>query len=336
MYYFERIEYSKIDWNDFNKYSRKPVWTTKEWMDFIITDSRVEPLIFRIKRDDDYIGYAPFMIAKYLGVLKVAGSPFRGWSTCWMGIEVENVDEKLEIIKEISSILINKYGCHYCEIVDRDISMEQAYQSGFKVAPQGTLELDIACSDDELWKKFKTDCRNFIRQFERRGAILSVAEPNEEFAKEYYNELTDVFAKQNLVPSYSLDKVQRLLSSMKNSGNLLCLRVETPGGAPAASSIFLADKQRFYFWGGASYREHQHYRPNEYMLWFAIRYWRDKGIRIFDMVGDRAYKKKFGAVHKDFPLFKIGKYNWIVTARDFVEWIYFKLMNIKYQIKNRR
>ena len=332
MYDFERIEYSNIDWDEYNRYSRKSVWTTKEWMDFVISDSNTEPLIFRIKKNGTFIGYAPFMIVRKLGgILKIAGSPFRGWSTCWMGIEVEDIEEKIQIIREISKLLFKKYGCLYCEIVDRDIPMDTALSSGFTVEPWGSLELKIDCTDEELWKKFKTDCRNFIRQFERRGAVLTEAEPDEEFAKEYYNELIDVFAKQNLVPSYSLEKVERLLSNMKTTGRLLCLRVRTPEGQPAASSIFFADEQRFYFWGGASYREHQHYRPNEYMLWYAIRYWRERGVKVVDMVGERAYKRKFGSVHVDYPMFKIGKYKAIVKARDLAERIYFKMMNLKFQ-----
>ncbi len=332
MYDFELVDYAKIDWSEYNQYSRKPVWTTKSWMDFVIADSHAVPMIFRIQKNGVFVGYAPFMIVKKLGgLLKIAGSPFRGWSTCWMGIEVENTDDKVPIIKEISKLLFTKYRCLYCEIVDRDIPMDVAMASGFTIEPWGSLELDINCTDEELWKKFKTDCRNFIRQFERRGAVLSEAEPDDEFAEEYYEELVDVFAKQGLVPSYSLQKVKNILTNMKETGNLLCLRVRTPEDEPVASSIFFADKHRFYFWGGASYRKQQHYRPNEYMLWYAIRYWRDKGIKKFDMVGDRPYKRKFGSEHVDFPMFKIGKYKFIVKGRDFSEKIYFKLMNFKYK-----
>lgn len=82
-----------------------------------------------------------------------------------------------------------------------------------------TLELEIDKTDEELFKVFKTDCRNFIKQFERGDASIEIAKPNDTFAEEYYNQLEDVFAKR-LVPTYSLKKVKCLIRHMKDSGNI--------------------------------------------------------------------------------------------------------------------
>jgi hypothetical protein len=32
-----------------------------------------------------------------------------------------------------------------------------------------------------------------------------------------------------------------------------------------------------YFWGGASWREHQHLRPKEALIWHALRWVRSEG-----------------------------------------------------------
>lgn len=326
MYEFTKIDYSNLDIPEFYCYSRKPIFTMKSWLDFIVEDSNAEPAIFRVTQKGKFIGYIPLMYVKKFGV-KIAGSPFRGWSTCWMGVEVEDKLKKMSIIQELMPYLYRYEGVHYCEITDRDITEEEILSNNIRYRSYETLELNIAKTDEELFKVFKVDCRNFIRQFERRGAILEEAEPNEEFAKEYYAELVDVFEKQGMAPTYSCEKVKRILKY--NKEHVLCLRVKTPDGEPAATSIFFADKNRFYFWGGASFRKHQHYRPNEAMLWYAIGYFRDKGVKIFDMVGNRSYKRKFGAEVKVYYTMQFAKYRILFKLKNMAEIIYFRSLKRK-------
>lgn len=322
MYEFRLIDYNNINLLEYNSYSRKSVFTSIDWMNYIIEDAKTRPAIIRITEKGDFVGYIPMMIMKKCGI-KIAGSPFRGWSTCWMGIEVEEKNKKIQIIQELVPFLYKKLGVVYCEITDRDINEEELEKYKIRHYSFETLELKIDKTDEELWKDFKTDCRNFIRQFDRRGALLEIADPNDEFAEEYYAELIDVFAKQGMTPTYSCEKVKCLLRNMRESGNVLCLRVKTPEGKPAATSIFFCDKNKFYFWGGASYREHQHYRPNEAMIWEAIKYFRNKGIKVFDMVGNRPYKQKFGPKTETYYTMQFARFSILFPLRNIAEKIYY-------------
>lgn len=322
MFEFKVVDFDKLNQEEYNAYSKKSVFTTINWIRFVKEDSKATPSIIRVTKDRNFIGYIPMLFVKKFGV-KIAGSPFRGWSSCWMGLEVE--DEKLKpyIIKELLPYLFDKHGVLYCEIADRYITKNELVTHGFKFNEHETLELRIDKTDQELWKVFKTDCRNFIRQFDRRGAVLEEVEPSDEFAEEYYNELIDVFAKQNMKPTYSCEKVKTLLRNMKGTGNVLCLRVRTPENKPAATSIFFCDKKKFYFWGGASYREHQHYRPNEAMIWHAIQYFRDRGIATFDMVGNRPYKKKFGSEVVTYYTMQFARFKILFKLREIAEKLYY-------------
>jgi hypothetical protein len=328
MYSFETVPISSINENEFYSFENKSIFTTIPWIRFIEEDNSAVPVVIKIFEDDFCLGYFSGLLKSKYGI-KILGSPFRGWSTCFMGFDLNDPSKIEKVLPELIIYIFDNVKCHYFECVERSLSPANTLNFTLKTRAVETLELDIDRSDDELFHVFKGDCRNFIRQFERRGATIEVAEPNDDFAEEYYDQLKDVFAKQGLVPTYSLDKVKKLLKHIGNTGMVLCLRVREPNGKSIATSIFLGFKGKCFFWGGASYREYQNYRPNEYMIWNAIKYWRDHGAKIFDMVGVRGYKLKFGSEKKEYINIFAAKYSFLISFRDFAEKIFFGLLKIK-------
>ena len=336
MFHVTEIEKSKLNLEEYYKFPNKPLFTTMEWLDFIQEDSKGDLFFLRITDDDSLVGYFTGMVVNKFGI-KIAGSPFSGWSTVYMGFDVFDGINKLDLLPCVQEYLFKHKKVGLIEIVDRGIPVKDAQDAGYCADIADTLELDVDKTDDELFKVFKTDCRNFIRQFERRGAIYERVAPSDEFAEEYYEQLKDVFAKQGLVPTYSVDKVKRLLRHLTDGETVLCQHVLDPETKESiATSIFLAYNKIFYFWGGASYRSGQHYRPNEYMLWRAITYWRDKGYQTFDMVGVRDYKKKFGSHEVQYAHITIPRYKWIVLLRDLAKKAYFKGLEMKGKVLKKK
>lgn len=325
-----------LDIAEYENLPGKSVFTTMGWLAFIQEDSKVEPLFLRLTQGQKLIGYFTAMIQKSFG-FRIIASPFAGWSTCYMGFDLADTSvNKLDLIPCVADYLFKVKKAHLVEISDRDITVEDARTRGYITGVSDTLELEIDRTDEELFKVFKTDCRNFIRQFERRGATLEYAIPDDTFAQEYYTQLQDVFAKQGLVPTYSLEKVKCLLRNLRHSGNVLCLRVTDPEGKCIATSIFPGYNGKFFFWGGASYRSGQHYRPNEYMLWTAIRYWRDKGFTMFDMVGVRDYKRKFGSHEVQYAHISLARNGMIITLRNLAKKAFFFLLKVKGTLLKRK
>lgn len=336
-YKFEKIDFEKIEYEEFNNFPDKSVVTTIEWINFINEDSKAKPVIIRIKREKEFIGYFTSLSVVKFGI-KIIASPFPGWSTVYMGMDVtdEYKNKKIEIISELIPFLYRLEKCLFIQISDRDISTEMAKKAGFYTHSIETLELGINFGDAALFKNMKPDCRNFIRQFERRGATLEYAVPNDEFAEEYYAQLKDVFSKQRLVTTYSINKVKCLLKNLKDSGNILCLRVRDPEGNSIATSIFPGYNKKFFFWGGASYRSTQSYRPNEYMIFKAIQYWRDNGCEVFDMVGVRDYKLKFGSHEEYYACIIDSKYKILIMLQKIASMIFYKSTQIRGFILNKK
>ena len=68
MYEFQLIEYKHIDKKEFYSYSRKPVFTTFEWMNYIQEDSDAKPAIIRVTKGGIFVGYVPLMFVKKYGI----------------------------------------------------------------------------------------------------------------------------------------------------------------------------------------------------------------------------------------------------------------------------
>jgi len=329
MYIFETIPIDEVNIEEFNHFENKSIFTTIPWIRFIAKDNDAIPIIIRVSDARGFIGYFSGLVTTKFGI-KVFGSPFRGWSTCFMGFDLTNRDNIIKVLPTLVDYLFKSTKCLYIEYVERGLSLQDIPSIPFKTRVVDTLELVIENkSDDDLFSGFKGDCRTFINQFEKRGASIEEALPNDVFAQEYYDQLKDVFKKQGLIPTYTLAKVENLLEYLKDSGKLLCLRVNDPSGKSIASSIFLGYKNKFFFWGGASYSDSQIYRPNEYMIWHAIRYWRDRGMNIFDMVGVRDYKLKFGSQKKEYVSIIIAKYTILIHMRDLAEKLFFAYIKVK-------
>lgn len=295
------------------------LFTQNNWLEFINEDKSAKPIVVMIN-DSGNIGFFVCMRFIKFGFTFI-GSPFSGWSTPYMGIvgEYHNLGK---IYNELLDFLMKKYHPIMIEIVDQKLHEKDL--NGFKYLPLETLLLDISISEEELFSNFKQDARNFIRQFEKKGSTIQVAEDLAEFSTEYYKQLIDVFDKQEMRPTYSKKKVDRLLNALQDTDKLLCLKVINPEGLCIATSIFVGYHDTFYFWGGASYRDFQFYRPNEYMIWYAIKYWKRKNFKYFDMVGVRKYKEKFGPYKKTIYRIYSLRNPFFLKLRNLVEKIYYK------------
>src|SRR6202023_4090581 len=90
-------------------------------------------------------------------------------------------------------------------------------------------------------------------------------------------QLQDVFAKQSLVPTYSVERVRALVRNVEPGGNVLLIRARDPEGKCIATGIYPGFNQIAEFWGNASFRAYQSLRPNEHSPWNAPRSWKTRG-----------------------------------------------------------
>lgn len=256
----------------------------------------------------------------------------------YMGLNLINGNDRTEIISSIVTYALNDLGCVHFEMVDRGNSVQDIENLGGDIFFQESLEIDLTLSEEELYKNMSSkSCRYSIRKAEKMGVRIT-HDYHENFADEYYGQLCDVFKKQDLVPTYDKARVKSLIENLYPSGNLLLLRALDVKNKCIATGIFPAFNKLMIFWGGASWREAQKLCPNEALIWYAMRYWKDKGIGKFDLGGGRGYKKKYGGCPIEVPGLRVSKYRFIGSCRNIAEKYYRYLQKINglHKGKNER
>jgi hypothetical protein len=277
-------------------------------------------VVAAIREGNDRLGYFTGLVVRKFG-LKVLGSPFPGWTTGYMGFNLRPGVSRRRVLAALPEFAFDQLGCMHLEIMDRRCTAEDYHALGWDYRSTGTYEVDLTADEETIFQRMKQgSCRWSIRKAAKSGVTIANAS-DDGFADEYYSMLQDVFAKQGLVPTYGVDRVRQLMGHMHATGRLLLLRARSPDGASIATGIFPAFNTTMTFWGGASWRQYQKFQPNEALIWHAMRYWKERGMRVFDMGGGGDYKRKYGGVWVEVPWAKVSRFRWINWGRSAAEWV---------------
>jgi hypothetical protein len=223
--------------------------------------------------------------------------------------------DRRQAVKALIEFAFQELGCVHVEMMDRNMTVSDLAGLGVQFRVYRGFEIDLTREEGELFSNMTSACRRCIRKAEKEGVLIEEAhDPG--FADEYYAQLKDVFAKQGLAPTYDIERVRQLIAHLHPTGNLLLLRARDPDGRCIATGIFPHLNGVMYFWGGASWRQHQALRPNEAIQWHAMKIGKQIGVHFYDMGGGGDYKKKYGGCDIAVPWFRKSKYSWVSRMRD--------------------
>ena len=186
---------------------------------------------------------------------------------------------------------------------------------GFACEFYTSYRTDLTQSEEQLFQGMDSACRRAIRKAEKSGVKIEEA-TDLAFADDYYQQLKDVFAKQGLVPTYKVERVRSLVKNMTATGRVLLVRARDSEGKSIATGIFPGYNKIAEFWGNASYRSSQILRPNEAIHWYVMRYWKKRGVEVYDWGGEGTYKEKYGCKPHRVPWFTKSRYQIVSTLRN--------------------
>ena len=329
-----RPSLDEIDWPALDAFGDRLFAQRRHWLEFVAAFTGGEVVVAQLHRRGEVLGYFSGIRFRRCGI-PILGSPFRGWTTPYMGFNLAPGVSRIEALAAVERFAFRQLGCLHLEVTDRQFTIEDGIAHGYAHRLVRTFVTDLTQDEDRLLANMTSACRRAIRKAEKSGVAVEVADPGG-FAEEYHAQLCDVFAKQGLRPTYSPARVQQLIDHVHPSGDLLLLRVRDPEGRCIATGIFPGFNTFSFFWGNASLREHQILRPNEAVHWFAMRHWKARGMRQHDWGGANPYKAKYGVVPYTTVALRRSRHALIQHARDLAEKLYYfprELRRRRYDLK---
>jgi CelD/BcsL family acetyltransferase involved in cellulose biosynthesis len=312
----ERLELDRVDWERLDAFDDRLIFQTRPWLEFVRRTQGAEPVVAAVlDAGDTVVGYFTGLVVRRFGV-RILGSPFPGWTTSYMGFNLQEGVPREEAARAVLRFAFGELRCWHLELKDRFLAPESVRDLAFEHTPNQTFEIDLAVSEEEMFGRMTSACRRAIRKSEKVGVLVEEAAGDDGFADEYYAQLEDVFAKQGLSPTYDVTRVRELIAAVHPTGQLLLLRARSPEGLSIATGLFPGLGGTAYFWGGASWREHQALRPNEAIFWHAMRYWKARGVTTMDMGGGGDYKRKYGPIELNVPFFRKSRIRGLGTLRE--------------------
>ncbi len=309
-----RIDIKGADWKLLDSFADRTVFQTRAWLEFVAEAQSATPVLAEVRKASEVVGYFTGLTFSKFG-MKVLGSSFPGWTTPYMGFNLKPGIARRDALAALEKFAWNDLKCLHLEVSDPNFTFEDGEAAGFKTEYYGSYRTDLTKSEEELFNGMESSCRRCVRKAEKSGVVIEEAH-DLAFADEYYEQLKDVFAKQGLVPTYSVERVRSLVKHLEPTSNILLLRARDAEGKCIATGIYPGFNQIAEFWGNASFRAYQNLRPNEACHWYAIRYWKKRGATIFDWGGEGTYKEKYGCTPHRVPWFTKSKYRIVGTLRN--------------------
>jgi hypothetical protein len=258
---FHRLPLEQVDWQVLDGFGDRLLMQRRGWLEFVRAISGGEIVIAQLEQDGQTAGYFSGILFRRCG-MRILGSPFRGWNTAYMGFNLHPDVSRVEALMGLEQFAFRQLGCLHYEVTDRHLSPQESADLGLASRVVHNYRTDLTRSEDELFADMDSACRRAIRKSEKSGITIEHGEP-EGFAEEYYSQLLDVFAKQDMKPTYGLDRVKKLIEHIHPSGDLLLARARDPDGRSIATGIYAGFNQFALFWGNGSLRPYQSLRPNE-------------------------------------------------------------------------
>jgi CelD/BcsL family acetyltransferase involved in cellulose biosynthesis len=313
---FERVDLNTFPWEETHAaFTDRTLFQSPAWMNFLKATQKGEPVVAALRDGAGTVGYFTGMIIRKFS-LKILGSPFPGWSTSYMGLNIQPGVCKRLAVDALKRFAFGNLNCAHLEFLDRKLSTGDIVESGYQYTSLNSFEVDLSLNEERIFGSFHPGCRQAIRKAIRSGVVIEETD-DAGFIEEYYAQLRDVFAKQGLVPTYDIDRVRELIRHIGPTGNLFLLRARDSEGRCIATGIFVRlSPTVMHFWGGASRRSSQILRPNDLLMWTAMRIGKARGIQALDMGGAGEYKKKFGGRPISVPWVRASSRPFIPLLRD--------------------
>ncbi len=265
------------------------------WLDNLSVTHKLHLIKLGLYDGPLLLGILPLFV-KHFGMFQVASSPFYVEDTPYLGFVSEVVDIN-DIIDALSAYM-KSHKLNFVRFVQKDSYGNLRSKKLLKYIEKHTHVLKLDMPVDDLWKNLEGRCRTAVRKAEKSGIEVMFVSDTKSIV-EYYNILTDVYARQELIYPHPLEFFTGIFE--KYQGENLYMLIARMDGKVVAGGIFVFDSERAYYLNGASIREFNNTGVNNMLQWHSIMHAHKLGLKYYDFVGSDQerfgnFKRSFGGV----------------------------------------
>lgn len=303
-----RVAPGDAPWDEIGVGPDSTVFQRREWLELLATTQHAEPVVASVRSDGAHVGWFTGAIVRRFGV-RLLGSPMPGWTTSYMGFTLERPELRPAAVAALARFAFGELGCLHLELMDRwlEAPVTDLPRSAWSVFHSSEVTLR---DDESMLASMNQSARRNIRRAESRGVVVERVDPLTDpgFAAEYHAQVSQSFAKRGLAPTYGVERVQAMIDHLHPSDLVVLLRARAPDGRSAATGLFPGSPNgSAVFWMGASDPGLLDLRPNEAVMWRAMREWRDRGAVRLDLGGGGSFKPKFGPTPIEVPWLRCSR-----------------------------
>lgn len=159
-----------------------------------------------------------------------------------------------------------------------------------------TVYVDLSQPEDDIWMKMEGRARTAIRKAKKMGVKVHASNNKENLIK-----FCDIYAlemeRKEALPHYRFNQqfIFRIFDAIGERIQLIYAEID---GTFISGGIFIYELgQAAHYYLMATHQSYRHYQANNLILYEAMRFFKSKGIKIFDLQGGREgvyyFKKSF-------------------------------------------
>src|SRR5215470_3168018 len=126
----ERVNVSTFPWAQTHAaLADRTIFQSPAWLNFLTATQNGEPILGVLRDGAGTAGYFTGMIVRKFG-LKILGGPFPGWSTSYMGFNLQPGVSKQEALDALKQFAFRDLECAHLEFMDRKLSSDEISGAG--------------------------------------------------------------------------------------------------------------------------------------------------------------------------------------------------------------
>src|SRR5262249_11716508 len=154
---FHLIDIKAVDWKRLDSFEDRTVFQTREWLQFVSECQKATSVIAELREGRDVLGYfTGLTFSKF--ALKVLGSSFPGWTTPYMGFNLQSGVSRHDALRALERFAWDDLKCLHMEVSDPHFHFDDGENLGFKAEYYGSYRTDLTQSEGELFNGMESAC----------------------------------------------------------------------------------------------------------------------------------------------------------------------------------